>query len=219
MAKLTISMPDAMADYVASRVETGQYGNVSEYFRDLVRREQEGRSAGGGFRRTMNQTAAAYGLFQVVFADLADHLAAAAFYLRRRKEPSLKFEKVLKQEFSRTLKQLRKELKQLDGRTSESDSLHAVRRACDNASKLAAWRNDRIHARVKMTEDGYLLYHWQGHALQMSDAQIEQNIRLAIEVIVQLEGHMRHIVDPVDLKERILGLLSTLPDPADAPES
>ena len=40
MAKLTISMPDAMSDYVASRIESGQYGTVSEYFRDLVRGEQ-----------------------------------------------------------------------------------------------------------------------------------------------------------------------------------
>ncbi len=45
MAKLTISMPDAMGEYVSSRVESGQYGNVSEYFRDLVRREQERRNA------------------------------------------------------------------------------------------------------------------------------------------------------------------------------
>ena len=36
MAKLTISMPDAMSEYVTARVEAGQYGNVSEYFRDLV---------------------------------------------------------------------------------------------------------------------------------------------------------------------------------------
>ena len=40
MAKLTISMPDAMSEYVTTRVESGQYGNVSEYFRDLVRQEQ-----------------------------------------------------------------------------------------------------------------------------------------------------------------------------------
>lgn len=40
MAKITISMPDAMSEYVASQVEAGQYGNVSEYFRDLVRVEQ-----------------------------------------------------------------------------------------------------------------------------------------------------------------------------------
>lgn len=40
MTKVTISMPDAMGEYVAQRVASGQYGNVSEYFRDLVRRDQ-----------------------------------------------------------------------------------------------------------------------------------------------------------------------------------
>ncbi len=45
MAKITISMPDRMSDYVAGRIDTGQYGNVSEFFRDLVRRDQERRQA------------------------------------------------------------------------------------------------------------------------------------------------------------------------------
>ncbi len=41
MAKVTISMPDPMSAYVSKRIASGQYGNVSEYFRDLVRRDQE----------------------------------------------------------------------------------------------------------------------------------------------------------------------------------
>jgi antitoxin ParD1/3/4 len=41
MTRITISMPDAMGDYVNTRIESGQYGNVSEYIRDLIRREQE----------------------------------------------------------------------------------------------------------------------------------------------------------------------------------
>jgi antitoxin ParD1/3/4 len=45
-------MPDAMGEYVSSRVESGQYGNVSEYFRDLVRREQE-RNAKEELRRML----------------------------------------------------------------------------------------------------------------------------------------------------------------------
>ncbi len=45
MAKITISMPDRMSEYVAGRIDTGQYGNVSEFFRDLVRRDQERRQA------------------------------------------------------------------------------------------------------------------------------------------------------------------------------
>lgn len=43
MSRLPISLPDAMNDYVQTRVEDGQYGNTSEYFRDLVRRDQEQR--------------------------------------------------------------------------------------------------------------------------------------------------------------------------------
>lgn len=50
MTRITISMPDPMGDYVARRVESGQYGNVSEYFRDLVRREQAREQAAADLR-------------------------------------------------------------------------------------------------------------------------------------------------------------------------
>jgi antitoxin ParD1/3/4 len=41
MMRKTISMPDIMADWIAARIERGQFNNESEYFRDLVRRDQE----------------------------------------------------------------------------------------------------------------------------------------------------------------------------------
>lgn len=41
MDKITITVPEAMTSYVKSRLVEGQYGNVSEFFRDLVRRDQE----------------------------------------------------------------------------------------------------------------------------------------------------------------------------------
>ncbi|KJS26009.1 MAG: hypothetical protein VR75_08730 [Hyphomonadaceae bacterium BRH_c29] len=41
MTRKTISMPDLMADWIATRIERGQFNNESEYFRDLVRRDQE----------------------------------------------------------------------------------------------------------------------------------------------------------------------------------
>jgi len=43
MNRLTISMPEPMNDYVEAQINTGRYGNVSEYFRDLVRRDQDRR--------------------------------------------------------------------------------------------------------------------------------------------------------------------------------
>ena len=58
MAKMTISMPDTMSDYISARVETGQYGNVSEYFRDLVRREQQRQSAAEELRRLLKEAEA-----------------------------------------------------------------------------------------------------------------------------------------------------------------
>jgi antitoxin ParD1/3/4 len=45
MAKISISMSDKMEKFVADRVESGDFNNTSEYFRDLVRRDQEKREA------------------------------------------------------------------------------------------------------------------------------------------------------------------------------
>ncbi len=58
MAKITISMPDAMSEYVSARVESGQYGNVSEYFRDLVRREQQRKQAEHELRQMLEDAEA-----------------------------------------------------------------------------------------------------------------------------------------------------------------
>ena len=43
MIRHTISLPEPMSHYIEGRIAEGQYGNVSEYFRDLVRRDQERR--------------------------------------------------------------------------------------------------------------------------------------------------------------------------------
>ncbi len=45
MARLTISMPDDMSDFINAQIETGKYDNVSEYMRDLIRHEQERKKA------------------------------------------------------------------------------------------------------------------------------------------------------------------------------
>lgn len=43
MVKHTITVPEPMSSYITGQIKSGQYGNVSEYFRDLVRRDQERR--------------------------------------------------------------------------------------------------------------------------------------------------------------------------------
>lgn len=41
MIRKTISMPDKMGSWITTRIDSGQYNNESEYFRDLVRRDQQ----------------------------------------------------------------------------------------------------------------------------------------------------------------------------------
>ncbi|MFO1226268.1 type II toxin-antitoxin system ParD family antitoxin [Roseateles sp.] len=38
---MSFALPEAMRSYVDERVRSGQYGNTSEYLRELIRRDQE----------------------------------------------------------------------------------------------------------------------------------------------------------------------------------
>ena len=40
---MNVSLPNPMKDWVESQVKTGQYGNASDYVRDLIRRDQQDR--------------------------------------------------------------------------------------------------------------------------------------------------------------------------------
>jgi antitoxin ParD1/3/4 len=37
---MNVALPNSMRSYVAERVASGQYGNTSEYVRDLIRKDQ-----------------------------------------------------------------------------------------------------------------------------------------------------------------------------------
>ena len=41
MIRHTFSIPEPMSEYLSYRVKSGQYGNISEYFRDLIRQDQQ----------------------------------------------------------------------------------------------------------------------------------------------------------------------------------
>ena len=40
MASMNISLPDPLRDYVQDRIDSGRYASVSDYVRDLIRRDQ-----------------------------------------------------------------------------------------------------------------------------------------------------------------------------------
>ena len=39
MATMNVSLPDPMRDFVQNRIDSGQYASVSDYVRDLIRRD------------------------------------------------------------------------------------------------------------------------------------------------------------------------------------
>ena len=38
---MSFALPESLHDYIDERVRSGQYGNTSEYLRDLIRRDQQ----------------------------------------------------------------------------------------------------------------------------------------------------------------------------------
>ncbi|MFK4811354.1 type II toxin-antitoxin system ParD family antitoxin [Devosia sp. ZW T5_3] len=80
MATMNVSLPDAMKEWVEAQVETGRYGNSSDYVRDLVRRDQERTEARAKLQQ-MVDSALASGLVEMSRDELLARMrkkAAAA---------------------------------------------------------------------------------------------------------------------------------------------
>lgn len=58
MTRKTITIPDAMEDWVKSQIAAGRYANDSEYFRDLIRRDQERRTAEAQLKKMLEEAEA-----------------------------------------------------------------------------------------------------------------------------------------------------------------
>ncbi len=43
MATMTVSLPDPMKDWIEAQISRGDYASVSDYVRDLVRRDRDRR--------------------------------------------------------------------------------------------------------------------------------------------------------------------------------
>lgn len=72
MSRLTISMPDQMSAWVEAQVQAGRYGNVSEYFRDLVRRDQDRRTEAERALQDLIDRAEASGVSERTLPEMLD---------------------------------------------------------------------------------------------------------------------------------------------------
>ena len=85
MATMNVSLPDAMKDWVEEQVAGGQYANVSDYVRDLIREEQRREEARLEFDDMIEQ-ALASGTVQITREELVARMQVKrAEALRSRK--------------------------------------------------------------------------------------------------------------------------------------
>ena len=80
MIRKTISMPDEMGAWIESRIQSGEYSNDSEYFRDLVRHDQKRQDAIKQLRQMLDD-AEASGVSDKTVEDIWEE--AKSRYLRR----------------------------------------------------------------------------------------------------------------------------------------
>ncbi|MFE0758038.1 type II toxin-antitoxin system ParD family antitoxin [Inquilinus sp. NPDC058860] len=77
MATMNVSLPNAMKAWVERQAEGGRYGNVSDYIRDLIRKDQE---------RTEAIAALQAAITAGVESGEAEPFDATAFKLRMRRQ-------------------------------------------------------------------------------------------------------------------------------------
>ena len=193
---------------------------------------------------TLDSTAAAYGLVQVVFADVTDKLATAVFVLKqrrdaritsldqicklkfmrlqfvlkRRRDASVTVEQIYKLEFKRLLEAFRDELKQFDGQIELVDDLRLLREACQGLEAVSQWRNDRIHARVRQVDDGLALYDRAGKRLSISHEECVGITDKLTKVIVALEAYLPSIFKSIDFDKALSNFLADLEKATEEPE-
>lgn len=74
---MSFALPESMRSYIDERVRCGEYGNNSEYLRDLIRRDQQAEAA-RSFRQLIADGLKS-GEGRALTADVVDDLRARAF--------------------------------------------------------------------------------------------------------------------------------------------
>jgi hypothetical protein len=149
---------------------------------------------------------AAYGLFQIAFASLDTRIARCLVKLCGCQNAGLAFSAFKRQPFGRRLQTIRKAMKSVAAVPSLSEEVRDLKRACDIAQSVSEWRNERIHAEVRFTDEGQpVIVDADGHRLHFDVDACESKIRdsihagIAMETIVpSLAAYQRDLAELMD---------------------
>jgi len=152
----------------------------------------------------LNQIAAEWGLFNANFAWLADRLAAAVFYLRRRDDPNLCFEAIIQRPFGQNLTEFENKLGGFDD--LDYPDVQDGLAACKEMRALAAWRNERIHARVEFDQQirAIKLFSWKTRQmLQMTSEEIASRTTSAFYLVFAVNRTLSFSLNQLDLQAEL----------------
>jgi len=136
----------------------------------------------------------AYGLFQVAFAGLDTRLSRSVVALLRCKNTALAFAVVRRMSFSQRLQILQKAVKKVSGDSPLDPETEELKQACNLASGLSKWRNERIHSELQFMENQPVMVDETGRPLQIDVDTCQEKIREAIRAGVNMEASMPHLV-------------------------
>jgi hypothetical protein len=159
----------------------------------------------------LDDTAATYGLVQVVFADVTDHLAFAIFRLRQAKGTAVNFQDIVNLKFGYMVSNFKTELRQFTHPQPPDDARDEVgiadlNEVCKELKALSKWRNDRIHARVRWVEDGLALYNGKtGERLSINHGECTEVLNRLVKAIVKLDTYVPELVRSLDFNNEFEG--------------
>jgi len=138
--------------------------------------------------------AAAYGIFQLAFATMDTRLSRSLVALFQCKSTKFAFAIVSRIPFSKRLTMLRKVVRTATADLRYDLDIQELKKACDLAEKVQQWRNSRIHAEVRFSENRPILVDEYGNPLQIDRDICEQKIREALRVGIAMEAAAPHLI-------------------------
>jgi hypothetical protein len=146
----------------------------------------------------INEHAAAFGLFHLVYSALDEHLTGAVLKFARANRQQVSASEVRRAGFSRKVRFLKESIKPLKKETRHpnplAEDLEEMDEAFRNIGDVQKWRNDRTHARVVFRAE-LTLVDGKGKILPITHDDCLTQIRKASDATFALEGNIKDLTD------------------------
>ena len=162
-----------------------------------------------GMKLQIDKDAAAFGLFQLVYAALDERLGGAVLDLARANGERCSESEVRSKAFGKkveVLKEAIKPLKSVGRRDLLSQDLAEMAKAFQKIGEVQRWRKDRAHARVVFASN-LVLVDEKGKPLPITYGDCVKQIEKARDAIIALEVNTRNLATYLQVRRGVADAL------------